>query len=221
MGTLAENIQNLKSTLPEKVLLIAVSKFKSIDTIQEAWQCGQRVFGENKVQELAMKAPALPSDIEWHFIGHLQTNKVRLLIPHVSVIQSVDSLKLLKEINKEARKIDKTIPCLLQFHIAEEETKFGLNLTEARSLLQSEDFKAMKHVSIRGVMGMASFTSDKDQVNKEFATLRSLFNTLKEEFFPKDSSFRELSMGMSEDYPIALQHGSTMVRIGTAIFGDR
>lgn len=221
MGTLAENIRNIRNTLPPGVKLIAVSKYKSSATILEAYHCGQRIFGENKVQELAAKAPELPADIEWHFIGHLQTNKVRQLIPHVDVIQSVDSLKLLKEINKEAQKAEKIVQCLLQFHIAGEVTKFGLNPVEARALLESAEYQEMQNVAVRGVMGMATFTDNIPQVDQEFATLQRIFTMLKTDYFAMDETFRELSMGMSDDYPIALKHGSTMVRIGTAIFGGR
>lgn len=203
------------------VRLVAVSKTKSTDQILELYRKGQRVFGENKVQELVSKQEVLPADIQWHLIGHLQTNKVKFIAPFVAMIQSVDSLKLLLEIDKQADKCQRIIPCLLQFHIAEEETKFGLSLQEAEALLDSETFRGLKHVRIAGVMGMATFTDDEEQIAREFHRLRELFSFLKTRFFAEDPGFKEISMGMSSDYAIALQEGSTMVRIGTLLFGPR
>lgn len=203
------------------VRLVAVSKTKSTDQILELYRKGQRVFGENKVQELVSKQEVLPADIQWHLIGHLQTNKVKFIAPFVAMIQSVDSLKLLLEIDKQADKCQRIIPCLLQFHIAEEETKFGLSLQEAEALLDSETFRGLKHVRIAGVMGMATFTDDEEHIAREFHRLRELFSFLKTRFFAEDPGFKEISMGMSSDYAIALQEGSTMVRIGTLLFGPR
>jgi hypothetical protein len=219
--SIAANLIEIKSSLPKGVSLVAVSKTKPLADILEAYNTGQRIFGENKVQELTDKFHQLPKDIEWHMIGHLQTNKVKYIAPFISMIHSVDSLKLLSEINKEALKNNRTINCLLQFHIAEESTKFGLNIDEAISVLQSSDYAAMKNVRIKGVMGMATFTDDNDQVRKEFAHLKNIFNELKESFFSDDQEFSEISMGMSDDYQIAIEEGSTFVRIGSTIFGSR
>ncbi|MCX6240715.1 MAG: YggS family pyridoxal phosphate-dependent enzyme [Bacteroidetes bacterium] len=216
-----ENLESLGRSIPPEIKLIAVSKTQSPETIMKAYSAGQRAFGENKVQELITKASTLPSDIQWHFIGHLQTNKVRLIVPFIDMIHSVDSLKLLKEVDKEAGKIERVISCLLQFHIATEETKFGLDLTEAIQLLDSTEFKAMKHIRIRGLMGMATFTDDQDLIRQEFKHLRDSFTKIKARFFRPDGEFSELSMGMSGDYELAMQEGSTMVRIGSSVFGDR
>ncbi|MBK6948740.1 MAG: YggS family pyridoxal phosphate-dependent enzyme [Haliscomenobacter sp.] len=203
------------------VQLVAVSKTESPDQILELYRKGQRVFGENKVQELVSKQEVLPSDIQWHLIGHLQTNKVKYIAPFAAMIQSVDSWKLLLEIDKQAAKCGRIIPCLLQFHIAEEETKFGLSLQEAEALLSSETFRGLKHVRIAGVMGMATFTDDEVQVGREFHRLREMFLFLKAHYFAEDPGFKEISMGMSSDYAIALKEGSTMARIGTLLFGPR
>ncbi len=203
------------------VHLVAVSKTKSPDQIMELYRKGQRVFGENKVQELVSKQEALPPDIEWHLIGHLQTNKVKYIAPFVAMIQSVDSLKLLLEIDKQAKKCGRVIPCLLQFHIAEEETKFGLSFQEAETLLSSESFQGLKNIRIAGVMGMATFTEDERQIGKEFRRLREIFLRLKALYFAENPVFSEISMGMSSDYAIALKEGTTMVRIGTLLFGPR
>lgn len=218
---IAENILKLKAELPASVCLVAVSKTHPGEAVMEAYNAGHRVFGENKVQELTCKYEALPRDIEWHFIGHLQTNKVKYIAPFVSLIHGVDSLKLLKTIDKEGAKIGRTIPCLLQFHIAAEETKFGLDLGEARALLQSADFAAMANVVVRGVMGMATYTDNDAQIRKEFGQLKSNFSHLKAEFFGDKDSFSEISMGMSGDYELAVAEGSTMVRVGSRIFGSR
>ncbi len=215
-----ENIQKIQSTLPSNVLLLAVSKTKPNEDIMQAYECGCRDFGENKVQEMTAKYEQLPKDIRWHLIGHLQTNKVKYIAPFVSLIHSVDSLNLLKTINKEAQKCNRVIPCLLQFHIATEETKFGLSLDEAEELLQSQDFLSLKNVEICGVMGMASCTDNHHQVRNEFRQLKSIFETLQIKYFPTPS-FKEISMGMSGDYPIAVEEGSTIVRVGSSIFGER
>jgi PLP dependent protein len=219
--TIRENILALKSTLPGNVRLVAVSKMKTVPEILEAYQAGQRDFGENKAQEMAAKFSELPTDIDWHFIGHLQTNKVKYIAPFVSCIHSADSLRLLLEINREALRNSRTIPCLLQFHIAEEETKFGLSLGEAESMLLSDTLKTLRNIKITGVMGMATFTENMEQVRKEFRNLRTIFEVVKEAFFKDQPSFREISMGMSDDFPIAVEEGSTMVRIGNAVFGAR
>lgn len=211
----------LEQLKPHGAKLVAVSKFKTEAHIQALYDKGQRRFGENKVQELTPKYEALPKDIEWHMIGHLQTNKVKYIAPFVAMIESVDSLKLLQEIDKQALKNGRVIPCLLQFHIAEEETKFGLSLEEARQILDAPEFGSLHHVQIAGVMGMASFSENKEQVRTEFRHLREIFQTLKSAYFSQDPAFCEISMGMSSDYVIALEEGSTMVRIGTLLFGER
>jgi len=215
----------LKKILSElevsKTKLIAVSKTKPNEAIQKMYDEGQRIFGENKVQELVGKYEALPKDIEWHLIGHLQSNKVKYIAPFIHMIHSVDSLKLLKEINKQASKNNRIIEILLQFHIAEEMTKFGLDMKEANEILTSSTFTEMKNVKVVGVMGMATFTNDLDQVRKEFRILRYIFDQLKGNHFEKNEDFKEISMGMSGDYQIAVEEGSTMVRIGSLLFGSR
>ncbi|WP_127020798.1 YggS family pyridoxal phosphate-dependent enzyme [Flagellimonas beolgyonensis] len=215
--SIKENLAEIKADLPEGVTLVAVSKTKPNEAILEAYEAGQRVFGENKVQDMVQKWEALPKDIEWHMIGHLQRNKVKYMAEFVSLIHGVDSLKLLKEIDKQAQKHNRVIPCLLQMHIAEEDTKFGLDEDDLNALLASSEFKQMKHVKIMGLMGMATFTDNENQVRKEFARLKSLFENLKLQL-PEISI---LSMGMSGDYGIAITEGSTMVRIGSSIFGAR
>jgi len=219
--SIADKIIELKNELEPKVTLVAVSKTKPNEAILEAYEAGQRVFGENKVQELTAKYDELPKDIEWHFIGHLQTNKVKYIAPFVSLLHGVDSLKLLKTVNKEGRKNNRQIAVLLQFHIAEEETKFGLNLEEARELLRSSDFAELEWVDVRGVMGMATYTDDETQIRREFHQLKNIFEQLKVEFFGDKNSFSEISMGMSGDYQLAVAEGSTMVRVGSSIFGER
>jgi pyridoxal phosphate enzyme (YggS family) len=221
MNTITENLQEVKSQLPENVVLVAVSKTKPNSSIEEAYKVGQRIFGENRIQELVVKSEELPKDIEWHMIGHLQRNKVKYIAPFVSLIHAVDKDKLLAEINKEALKNERIIKVLLQFHIANEESKFGLNLTEAEELLSSERFKSFKNIEVAGVMGMATFTSDQNQVRNEFKTLKSIFDTLQSQFFQNQVSFKEVSMGMSGDYRHAIEEGSTMVRVGSSIFGSR
>lgn len=218
---IAESLTKIREELPEDVTLVAVSKTKPAEDIQTAYDAGQRVFGENKVQELTDKYELLPKDIEWHFIGHLQRNKVKYMAPFVSLIHAVDSFKLLKEIDKQAQKHDRVISCLLQFHIADETSKFGLNLEEAHDLLSSKEFVEMHNISIVGVMGMATFTDDTEQVRDEFRTLENYFNVLKSHFFKYNDAFKEISMGMSGDYQIAIEEGSTMIRLGSSIFGAR
>lgn len=205
----------------QNVTLVAVSKTHPPERILEIYHQGQRIFGENRAQEMLEKQATLPADIEWHLIGHLQTNKVKLIAPFVRMIHSVDSLRLLEEIDKQAAKAARKIDCLLQFHIAQEETKFGLDEAEARALLSSDTFRQMKNVRICGVMGMATFTDDEAQVRREFRSLKSIFEKLKQEFFSENPHFREISMGMSGDWRIAVEEGSTMVRVGSLIFGER
>ena len=219
--SVAENLNALRSAIPANVHLVAVSKTKPVKSIQEAYNAGQRIFGENRVQELTQKQPLLPNDIEWHLIGHLQKNKVKYIAQFISLIHSVDSFELLETINKEAAKCGRTISCLLQFHIAKEETKFGLSFEEAVALIHSEKYREMKNVKICGVMGMATLTDDESIVRKEFRELQGIFTTLKEQDFRNSKDFKELSMGMSGDYKIAIEEGSTLVRIGSAIFGER
>ena len=221
MSDIAGNIIYLKSQLSPAVKLIAVSKTKPVSDITEAYNSGQRYFGENRVQELLNKKELLPEDIEWHLIGHLQSNKVRNIVPFISMIQSIDSYRLLVAVNLEAFKIGKVVDCLLQIHIAAEVTKFGFSIHELSETLQSDDVLNLRNVRICGVMGMATFASDTDQVRKEFRYLRDCFQKLKDSFFSSVNSFREISMGMSGDYKIAVQEGSTMVRIGSLIFGER
>jgi pyridoxal phosphate enzyme (YggS family) len=219
--SITENIDHIKTNLPAGVQLIAVSKTKPAELLMEAYRHGQRAFGENKVQEMTGKQEELPKDIEWHFIGHLQTNKIKYIAPFVHLIHGVDSFKLLRSIDAEARKVNRIIPCLLQFYIAEEETKFGFSLEEAMDMLNSSEIGTLKNISISGVMGMATFTDDSKQIRKEFALLRSIFETLKSSYFTGVGDFKEISMGMSADYLIAIEEGSTMIRIGSTIFGER
>jgi pyridoxal phosphate enzyme (YggS family) len=206
---------------PYQAQLIAVSKTHPPEAIQAFYDQGHRAFGENKPQELAEKAEHLPDDIQWHMIGHLQTNKVKYIAPFVHMIHSLDRIKLLKEIEKRAAQAERVIPCLLQLKIAEEDSKFGLSFPDARELLMSTTYQEAKHIKICGVMGMATFTDDQNQVRKEFQRLKQYFDTLKEAFFAQDEDFSEISMGMSGDYPLALEEGSTMVRIGSLLFGSR
>jgi len=215
------NISNLTQNLVAGCRLIAVSKTKPIEMIQEAYAAGQRLFGENRVQELVAKFDALPKDIEWHMIGHLQSNKVKMMAPFVHLIHSVDSIGLLAEIDKQAAKAGRKIPCLLQVHIAKEETKFGFSPEEMLEAFQQRAFDKFDHVQIAGLMGMATFTEDKDQVRSEFRSLRKLFDALKTMPLPVNTTMKELSMGMSGDYDIAMEEGSTLIRVGSAIFGAR
>ncbi|WP_300226298.1 YggS family pyridoxal phosphate-dependent enzyme [uncultured Bacteroides sp.] len=214
-------LDEIKAELPQTTRLVAVSKFHPASAIQEAYDAGQRIFGESKVQELEEKHDILPQDIEWHFIGHLQTNKVKYIAPYISMIHAVDSFKLLTEINKQAAKAGRVIPCLLEIHVAKEETKYGFTPDECMDMLNSENWKELTNVSICGIMGMATNTDDVNMIEQEFSTLASFFENLKSTVFRNDDSFRELSMGMSEDYHLAIKHGSTLVRIGSKIFGIR
>ena len=220
--SIADNIIKYKTELEARgARLIAVSKHHPADEVKEAYDAGQRIFGENLVQEMVDKQQQLPADIEWHLIGHLQSNKVKYIAPFVGMIHSVDSLKLLKEIDKQAKKNNRIIDCLLQIYIADEDSKFGLDYDEAIELLRSEEYLDMQHIRIRGLMGMATNNVSDKQVQTEFEELSVLFDGLKESFFKEDDSFDELSMGMSGDYKLALEEGSTMVRIGSKIFGAR
>jgi PLP dependent protein len=221
MNNIAANIAAIKSQLPEEVTLVAVSKTKPVSDLLLAYEAGQRAFGENKVQEMTEKAQQLPDDIQWHMIGHLQTNKVKYIAPFVHLIHSVDSLKLLREIDKEGKKNGRVIACLLQMHIASEESKFGMDFNELKELLESREFVEMHNISINGLMGMASFTDDESKVREEFRELSNMFHTVKSHYFRFNSAFRELSMGMSGDYGIAVEEGSTMIRTGSSIFGGR
>jgi pyridoxal phosphate enzyme (YggS family) len=215
-----ENLLKIKSSLPEHVTLVAVSKTKPVADLMEAYNVGQRIFGENKIQEMTEKWEQMPKDIQWHMIGHIQTNKVKFMAPYVSLIHGVDSLKLLEEINKQALKNNRIIDCLLQIHIAEEETKFGLDEEELNDLLTSESFKNLNNVKIVGLMGMATFTENQNQIKKEFEHLKSIFDKLELQN-TKNCELNTLSMGMSGDYKLAIVCGSTMVRIGSSIFGGR
>lgn len=218
---ITDNLFRVKETLLTGVELIAVSKTKPASDIQTLYNAGQRAFGENKVQELVDKYEVLPKDIQWHLIGHLQTNKVKYIAPFVHLIHGVDSFKLLKEINKEAIKNNRIISCLLQFHIAQEETKFGFSFEEAQEMLDSKEFVELQNIEICGVMGMASFTQDENLIREEFQTLYNYFQLIKSHYFKFNPDFKELSMGMSGDYKIAMEEGSTMVRVGSTIFGSR
>lgn len=216
-----QQLEHVRTKLPSNVTLIAVSKTKPISALQEAYNAGQRDFGENKVQEMVEKAQQLPADIKWHLIGHLQTNKVKYMAGFVHLIHGVDSLKLLLEIDKQAAKVERIQDVLLQFHIAQEETKFGLELNEALELLASDTYLSLKNVRICGVMGMASFTTNEAQIREEFKNLVHIFNHLKQACFYEEDHFKEISMGMSGDYLLAVEQGSTMVRVGSKIFGSR
>jgi hypothetical protein len=221
MPDIASNISYIKSQLPSTVKLVAVSKTKPVSDIIEAYNKGQRYFGENRVQELLNKKDLLPKDIEWHLIGHLQSNKVKYIVSFIGMIQSVDSYKLLITVNTEAIKIERVVDCLLQIHIATEETKFGFPMHDLCENLQSFNISGLRNIRICGVMGMATFTSDTNQVKKEFGYLRDCFQSLKDSYFRSSTYFKEISMGMSGDYELALKEGSTMVRIGSLIFGER
>ncbi len=218
---ITERLNEIRSKLSDNVTLVAVSKTKPKEAIKEAYLAGQRVFGENKVQELVEKAETLPNDIEWHLIGHLQRNKVKYIAPFVSLIHAVDSLRLLQEINKQGAKNNRTIDCLLQFHIADEDTKFGLDENEAIELLNSETYQGMNNIKLCGVMGMATFTDNLEQVRDEFQKLHKLFEKLKTSHFSLNEDFKTISMGMSGDWEIAIEEGSNMIRVGSSIFGSR
>lgn len=215
---IAENLKEVLSGIPDHVKLVAVSKMNPVERVMEAYDAGQRIFGENKVQELLPKYEALPKDIEWHLIGHLQTNKVKFIAPFISMIHSVDSFRLLEEINKQAKKNNRVIDVLLQFHIAEEETKYGFVMEEIREMVKEKSFYEMENVRISGVMGMASNTENSEQVCFEFIELANIFETLKSHFFKFNDDFKEISMGMSGDYQLAIEEGSTIVRVGSKIF---
>lgn len=218
--SISQNLTEIKSQLPNHVTLVAVSKTKPVADLMEAYNAGQRVFGENYVQELVEKHEALPKDIQWHFIGHLQSRKVKLIAPFVNLIHGVDSLKLLHEINKEAQKNNRVIDCLLQIFIAEEESKFGLDEKELTEILSSEEFKNLKNIRIIGLMGMATFTENQDQIKKEFQNLKTIFDKVSKQK-TENCQLNTISMGMSGDYQLAIECGSTMVRIGSSIFGNR
>ena len=214
-------LHKILDTLPQGVRLVAISKYHPNEYIEAAYAEGQRVFGESHEQELRQKHESLPKDIEWHFIGHLQTNKVKYIAPYVTMIEAVDSLKLLKEINRQAERCERVIKVLLELHIAEESTKYGLTLDACRQLLEDDEWREMKNVEICGLMMMASFVDDKDQIRREMQTARDFFDEVKMKYFANDAAFCERSWGMSDDYLIAIETGSTMVRIGTSIFGPR
>ena len=219
--SIADNLKQVLAELPQGVRLVAVSKFHPNEAIEEAYQAGQRIFGESKVQEMTAKYESLPKDIEWHFIGHLQSNKIKYMIPYVAMIHGIDTYKLLAEVNKQAGKAGRTVNCLLQIHVAQEETKFGFSPEECREMLDAGEWKALAHVRICGLRGMASNTDNIEQINGEFRLLSSLFKEIKENWFADSDVFRELSMGMSHDYHEAIASGSTLVRVGSKIFGER
>ncbi|MFO7575873.1 MAG: YggS family pyridoxal phosphate-dependent enzyme [Bacteroidales bacterium] len=221
MHTVAQNIGFLRNTVPDSVTIVAVSKTKPPAIIMEAYEAGHRVFGENRVQELMSKKDYLPSDINWHLIGHLQSNKVRFVVPFISMIESVDSYKLLKVIDREAGKAGKKINCLLQIHIATEDTKFGFSIEEIEEMLNDPGFVNLSHINICGVMGMATFTDNQSIVSDEFRQLRHYYERMKRDFFATSDDFKELSMGMSGDYITAIEEGSTIIRVGSLIFGER
>ncbi len=218
---IGERIKEIQSELPAGVRLVAVSKFHPAEAIEEAYRAGQRIFGESKVQEMTAKHEVLPKDIEWHFIGHLQTNKVKYIAPYVSLIHGIDSFKLLAEVDKQAAKAGRTVSCLLQLHIAREETKFGFSFDECREMLAEGRWRELKHVRLCGLMGMATNTDNAAQIREEFRSLSDFFREVKSAWFADDDAFRELSMGMSHDYHEAIAEGSTLVRVGSKIFGER
>lgn len=218
---IAENITQVQNELPEGVRLVAVSKFHPNEAIEEAYRAGQRIFGESKVQEMTAKYESLPKDIEWHFIGHLQTNKIKYIVPYVALIHGIDSYKLLAEVNKLSAKANRVVDCLLQLHIAREETKFGFSFDECREMLASGEWKALRNIRICGLMGMATNTENAEQIKAEFCSLNSFFQEVKSKWFADSESFKELSMGMSHDYREAIAAGSTLIRVGSKIFGER
>ena len=224
MMSIPTNLQEIHKSLPETARLVAVSKFHTVENIVEAYQAGQRIFGESRAQEFEEKYKQLApiaKDIQWHFIGHLQRNKVKFIVPYVAMIHSLDSLRLYRTINREAEKIGRIVPCLLQLHIADEHTKYGFTFEECRALLHSGKWKDFKNVHLSGVMGMATLTDNQELVRKEFKTLKNFFDEVKETYFADDPCFKEISMGMSQDYPIAVEEGSTLIRVGSKIFGER
>lgn len=216
-----KQLKEVLSDLPDSVRLVAVSKFHPAEAIQTAYEAGQRIFGESREQELSAKQAQLPADIEWHFIGHLQTNKVKYIAPYIAMIHAVDTYKLLAEIDRQAAKAGRIIPCLLEIHIAQEASKYGFTFEACREMLRSEPWQSLQHVRIAGVMGMATNTDDEAQIRQEFASLRAFADELKESFFAGNADFREVSMGMSHDYRLAVAEGSTLVRVGSKIFGER
>lgn len=219
--SIVQNIERITKQLPQDVKLVAVSKFHPVEKIMEAYNAGQRIFGENRAQELAAKAPQMPTDIEWHFIGHLQKNKVRMIIPWASTIQSIDSIELLQLVNKEAARINRHVNVFLQLHVAKEQTKSGFTVEELLKTASEGSFNNLSNVTIAGMMAMATFTDDMDQVASEFELVHHTFLTLRDKYFAGNDAFKEISMGMSDDWPIAVKHGATLVRIGTDIFGAR
>ncbi len=219
--SIKSNIKELLNSIPPAIKLVAVSKTRPVGDILDAYHCGQRIFAENKAQEMAIKYDQLPKDIEWHMIGHLQTNKVKFIAPFIGLIHSVDSLKLLEVINKEALKNRRIIKYLFQIHIAKEEAKFGLSFSELEAILNSSEFQSLSNVCLVGLMGMATFTHDEDIIRSEFLVIKNYFDLIKQKYFSNELSFCELSIGMSSDYKIAIETGSTLVRIGTSIFGIR
>lgn len=219
--SIADNLKQVLAELPSGVRLVAVSKFHPNEAIEEAYHAGQRIFGESKVQEMTAKYESLPKDIEWHFIGHLQTNKIKYMIPYVSMIHGIDTYKLLAEVNKQAGKAGRIVNCLLQIHVAQEETKFGFSPEECREMIEGGEWKQLTHVRICGMMGMASNTEDTEQIKSEFRLLNSLFQEFKATWFADSEAFTELSMGMSHDYHEAIASGSTLIRVGSKIFGER
>lgn len=219
--SIAENLKQVLDELPENVRLVAVSKFHPNEAIEEAYRAGQHIFGESKVQEMTTKYASLPKDIEWHFIGHLQTNKIKYIVPYVTLIHGVDSYKLLAEINRQAAKANRTVNCLLQLHIAQEETKFGFSFDECRDMLAAGEWKKLANIQICGLMGMASNSDITEQIKAEFCSLSRFFQEVKSTWFADTEAFRELSMGMSHDYHEAIAAGSTLVRVGSKIFGER
>ena len=218
---IAESIRQIRSELPAGVRLVAVSKFHPNEAIEEAYRAGQRIFGESKVQEMTAKHDSLPQDIEWHFIGHLQTNKVKYIVPYVALIHGIDSFKLLAEVDKQAAKVGRRVDCLLQLHIAREETKFGFSFDECRQMLAEGQWRQLQHVRLCGLMGMATNTDNTTQIKEEFESLSQFFREVMATWFADDDAFRELSMGMSHDYHEAIAAGSTLVRVGSKIFGER
>lgn len=221
MSTIQANLKEVLSELPAGVRLVAVSKFHPNEALEEAYAAGQRIFGESHVQEMTQKYDTLPKDIEWHFIGHLQTNKVKYMAPYVAMIHAIDSYKLLAEVNKQAAKANRIIPCLLQIHIAQEETKFGFTFDECKQMLQTGEWKNLKNIQIAGVMGMATNVDDNEQIKREFCSLNTFFKEIKQTYFADSEYFKEISMGMSHDYSLAIEGGSTLVRVGSKIFGER
>lgn len=218
---IAVRVTDITKELPAGTRLVAVSKYHPDEAIMEAYDAGQRLFGENHVQEMTGKHDRLPQDIEWHFLGHLQSNKIKYIVPYVALIHAIDTYKLLSEVNKQAAKVERRISCLLQLHIAQEETKFGFSFDECREMLSAGEWRNLTHVHIVGLMAMATNTDDSEQVNREFHSLKVFFDEVKDTYFADDADFKEISMGMTHDYPIAIANGSTLVRIGTKIFGER